>query len=120
MAPSDASGGMAVITRYIITWNGTEGSSVTVGAGSTTHQVTGLTPDTTYSFTVSAENDCNMTSQGASATATTEGVCLRKSRQHQLYIPAKLGHVLSLLWCEKCLSVNNDSFNGSPYSQSFY
>ena len=72
-APSDTGGGMAVITRYIITWNDTEGSSATVGAGSTSYQVTGLTPDTTYSFTVSAENDCNKTSQGASA--VTKGVC---------------------------------------------
>ena len=73
--PSDTGGGTAVIIRYIITWNGTGGSSVTVGADPTTYQVTGLTPATTYSFTVSAENDCNMTSQGASATATTEGGC---------------------------------------------
>ena len=60
------------ITGYNITWNDTEGSSKTVDANTASYQVTGLTPATTYSFTVYAENDCN-TSQGAANTATTEG-----------------------------------------------
>ena len=60
------------ITGYNITWNDTEGSSNTVDANTTSYQVTGLTPATTYTFTVYAENGCN-TSQGETHTATTEG-----------------------------------------------
>ena len=85
MPPSDAGGGSAVIARYHITWNGTGGSHTTED---TTYQVTGLTPATTYSFTVSAENSCNMVSSGATDVATTEGI--ERADRHQLYIPAKL------------------------------
>ena len=71
MPPPDAGGGSAVIARYHITWNGTGGSHTTED---TTYQVMGLTPATTYSFTVSAENSCNMLSSGATDVATTEGI----------------------------------------------
>ena len=85
MPPPDAGGGSAVIARYHITWNGTGGSHTTED---TTYQVTGLTPATTYSFTVSAKNSCNMVSSNATDVATTEGI--ERADRHQLYIPAKL------------------------------
>ena len=69
MTPSEVGNG---ITGYNITWSDTEGSSKTVDANTASYNVTGLTPATTYAFTVYAENDCS-TSQGAANTATTEG-----------------------------------------------
>ena len=90
---------MAVMTWYSITWNDTEESSTPVDGNPTTYQVTGLTPDTTYSFTVSAENDCNMASQGATTSATTEGACFGDLTWYQLHIPEKLRPVSSLMWC---------------------
>ena len=70
-APSSAGGGSATITRYHITWSG--GSHTVEDATSTSYQVMGLTPETSYSFTVSAENNCNRMSPGAIAMATTGG-----------------------------------------------
>ena len=71
-APSDPGGNdSATITRYHITWNG-ENHAVEDGT-STSYQVMGLTPETSYSFTVTAENNCNMISPGAMAMVTTEG-----------------------------------------------
>ena len=69
MTPSEVGNG---ITGYTITWNDTEGSSNTVDDNTAPYHVTGLTPATTYTFTVYAENDCN-TSQGTTLTATTRG-----------------------------------------------
>ena len=115
-APSDTGGGTAVITRYIITWNGTEGSSVTVGAGSTTYQVTGLTPNATYSFTVSAENDCNKTSQGA--TAVTKGICL-ETRHGTNSTPQRNMDMFQVLCGVKVSLINFDSYHGSAVCSSF-
>ncbi len=69
MTPSEVGSG---ITGYNITWSDTEENSTMVDANTTSYQVTGLAPATTYIFTVYAENGCN-TSQGAANTATTEG-----------------------------------------------
>ena len=60
-----------MITRYNITWNG--GSHIVEDGTSTSYQVMGLTQGTNYSFTVTAENNCNNMSEGATAMATTGG-----------------------------------------------
>ena len=68
-APSSAGGGSATITRYHITWSG--GSHTIEDGTSTNYQVMGLTPETSYSFTVTAENSCDMMSPGATAAMAT-------------------------------------------------
>ena len=72
MTPSDAGSGAEDIIDYIIMWSDTEENSTIMDANTTSYNVTGLAPATTYIFTVYAENGCN-TSQGAANTATTEG-----------------------------------------------
>ena len=58
------------ITQYHITW----GVGHTIqDATSTNYRVTGLTPETSYTIIVTAENNCNMMSPGAIAMATTGG-----------------------------------------------
>ena len=80
-APSSAGGGSATITRYHITWSG--GSHTVEDGASTSYQVMGLTPETEYSFTVTAENNCDMMSPGATAMATsTEGIEQASMHRH--------------------------------------
>ena len=71
MPPSSAGGGSATITRYHITWDG--GSHTIEDGTSTSYRVMGLTPETSYSFTVTAENNCSMMSPGAPTMATSTG-----------------------------------------------
>ena len=72
MTPSEVGSGAEDINYYNIMSSDTEENSTIVDANTTSYQVTGLTPATTYTFTVYAGNDCN-TSQGAANTATTGG-----------------------------------------------
>ena len=59
-----------MITRYHITW----GVGHTIEDATTTnYRVTGLTPETSYTIIVTAENNCNMISPAAMAMVTTEG-----------------------------------------------
>ena len=61
----------AAINHYHITWNG--GNHTIEDGTSTNYQVTGLTPGTSYTIIVTAENNCNGLSPGAIAIATTGG-----------------------------------------------